>query len=261
MRVPRIYTPQHLQPFSQFTLDADASRHIAQVLRLKSDAPLVLFDGSGRDFEAHLEQASARECIVRTQDILREEAPAHLVIKLAIGISRGERMDFSLQKAVELGVAEIRPLFTSRCMVQLKGERLNKRLQHWQGVIQHACEQSGRSRLPTLHPARPLNGWLEGFAGTGSSTGPITGASTGLMLDHRAELPLVDMPHPGKEVTLLVGPEGGLSPQEREQASRHGFQGARMGPRVLRTETAPLAALAVIQALWGDFRGGDFREG
>jgi 16S rRNA (uracil1498-N3)-methyltransferase len=143
---------------------------------------------------------------------------------------------------VELGVHEITPLFTERSMVQLKGERLHNRMAHWRGVIRHACEQSGRSRLPILHDPQSLPGWVQGFQGNG------------VMLDHRAEMSLVQIPAPQEAITLLVGPEGGLSPRERESAARAGMRGVRMGPRVLRTETAPLAALAVIQALWGDFR-------
>lgn len=151
-------------------------------------------------------------------------------------------MDFSIQKAVELGVSHFQPLFTERCMVQLKGDRQQSRLDHWQGVIRHACEQSGRALLPSI--AEPLNlpEWLSRFSGNG------------LMLDHRAEHSLASLPAPKDSLTLLVGPEGGLSEAERDLAMQHNFAAGRMGPRVLRTETAPLAALAAIQTLWGDFR-------
>jgi len=241
MREHRIYCSQPLHRGEQVLLDEGAARHLTQVLRLKSGAEIVLFDGSGHDYAASLLSAGRRECVAKVGECLGEEALPPLHLHLAIGISRGERMDFSIQKAVELGVSEITPLFSARSMVQLKGERLYNRLEHWRGVIRHACEQSGRSRLPQLHAAVELPRWLDDFQGDG------------LMLDHRADTPLVDLPPPQGALTLLVGPEGGLSPEERELAQQHRLRGVRMGPRVLRTETAPLAALAVIQALWGDF--------
>jgi 16S rRNA (uracil1498-N3)-methyltransferase len=159
-----------------------------------------------------------------------------------MGISRGERMDFSIQKAVELGVSHFQPLFTERCMVQLKGDRQQSRLDHWQGVIRHACEQSGRALLPSIAEPSNLPNWLCSFTGYG------------LMLDHRAEHSLASLSAPKDSLTLLVGPEGGLSQAERDLAMQHNFAAGRMGPRVLRTETAPLAALSAIQTLWGDFR-------
>lgn len=242
MREHRIFSLQPLQSGTEVELDDNAVRHLTQALRLKSGDAIVLFDGSGRDFAATLTLANRKMCHALVGQLLSEEAPPPLHLHLAIGISRGERMDFSIQKAVELGVDAITPLFTERCMVQLRGERLAARLEHWQGVIRHACEQSGRSRLPRLHHAQPLPQWCSQFDGMG------------IMLDHRADSCLVDLSAPSGELTLLVGPEGGLSPGERELALRAGLRGVRLGPRILRTETAPLAALSVIQGLWGDFR-------
>jgi 16S rRNA (uracil1498-N3)-methyltransferase len=241
-RTHRIFSPSPLQPGAEVTLDEQGTRHLVQVLRLKSGDACVLFDGSGRDFSATLTQAGKRGCRARVGNILREEPPATLQLHLVIGISRGERMDFSIQKAVELGISGITPVFTERSMVNLSGERLRNRFEHWQGVIRHACEQSGRSRLAELHAPQALTDWLRNFAGKG------------LMLDHRAETTLVSQPRPDQDLTLLVGPEGGLSGNERQLAQRNRMQGVRLGPRILRTETAPLAALAVAQALWGDFR-------
>jgi 16S rRNA (uracil1498-N3)-methyltransferase len=160
-------------------------------------------------------------------------------LQLGLGISKGERMDFAVQKAVELGVAAITPLFTERCMVKLDSTRLAKRHEHWWGILVSACEQSGRRRLPVLHPAAGLTDWLEN-------------ASPGLLLDHRAGQGLSQLPRPAGGLSLLVGPEGGLSGHEREQARHAGLVGVRMGPRVMRTETAPLAAIAAMQVLWGD---------
>ena len=242
MRRPRVYSVEPLHSGAAVELDANAARHLLQVLRLKSGDPVILFDGSGRDYAAELTTAHKRGASARVGAVVTEEAPLALQAHLAIGISRGERMDFSLQKAVELGVSEITPLFTERSMVHLKGDRLHNRQQHWGGVVRHACEQSGRSRLPRLHQARPFTDWLSGFHGHG------------LLLDHRADKSLPDLPPPGNALSLLVGPEGGLCADERRQAMRKGLQAVRLGPRVLRTETAPLAALAAIQVLWGDFR-------
>ena len=243
MRRPRIYSTELLNQIGQLVaLDENGSKHLVQVLRLKGDAEIILFDSRGEEFLATLHVADKKASQATLVEHLRSEAPAALQITLAMGISRGERMDFSIQKAVELGVSHFQPLFTERCMVQLKGDRQQSRLAHWQGVIRHACEQSGRALLPSI--AEPLNlpEWLSRFSGNG------------LMLDHRAEHSLASLPTPKDSLTLLVGPEGGLSEAERDLAMRHNFTAGRMGPRVLRTETAPLAALAAIQTLWGDFR-------
>ena len=236
-RKHRIYTSAPLEPGEEVTLDEQGTRHLVQVLRPKSGDTCVLFDGSGRDFAATLTESGKRGCRVRVGEVLREETPATLQLHLVIGISRGERMDFSIQKAVELGVSAITPVFTERSMVNLSGERLRNRVAHWQGVIRHASEQCGRCRLPQLHPPRTLSEWLGDFA------------DEGLMLDHRAHSTLVSQPPPDQHLTLLVGPEGGLSRDERRQAQKKGIRGVRLGPRILRTETAPLAALAVVQAL------------
>ena len=243
MRRPRIYSTELLNQIGQLVaLDENGSKHLVQVLRLKGDAELILFDSRGEEFLAQLSVADKKASQATLIEHLRSEKPAALQITLAMGISRGERMDFSIQKAVELGVSHFQPLFTERCMVQLKGDRQQSRLDHWQGVIRHACEQSGRALLPTIEAPTDLPNWLSTFTGNG------------LMLDHRAEHSLASLPAPAESLTLLVGPEGGLSEAERNLALQHTFTAGRMGPRVLRTETAPLAALAAIQTLWGDFR-------
>jgi 16S rRNA (uracil1498-N3)-methyltransferase len=173
-----------------------------------------------------------------------EPAPA-LHVTLGLGITKGERMDFALQKAVELGAATLAPLFTERTVVKLRDDRLDKRHAHWHGVIVAACEQSGRRRLPQLAPAQRLAAWLNA----------LPADHNGLLLHHRAEHALSALPPPPvARVTLLVGPEGGLAPDERAAALGRGFAAVRLGPRVMRAETAPLAALAALQTLWGDFR-------
>ena len=243
MRRPRIYSTELLNHVGQLlALDENGSKHLVQVLRLKTDAEIILFDQRGEEFLATLNVADKKASQAILIEHLRSEAPAALQITLAMGISRGERMDFSIQKAVELGVSHFQPLFTERCMVQLKGDRQQSRLDHWRGVIRHACEQSGRALIPTIAEPSTLADWLSTFSGNG------------LMLDHRAEHSLASLPAPKDSLTLLVGPEGGLSQAERDLAIQHNFVAGRMGPRVLRTETAPLAALAAIQTLWGDFR-------
>jgi 16S rRNA (uracil1498-N3)-methyltransferase len=241
MRTHRVYHPDTLHLGDQITLDANATRHVVQVLRLEKNDPIVLFDGSGTDYDAELTLCRKSECQARVIGIRSREKPAKLSLHLALGISRGERMDFSLQKAVELGVNTISPIFTERTVVQLKGERLQQRLNHWQGIVRHACEQSGRSLLPALNPAQKLNSFLNGHTGMG------------LLLDHRATQRIHDIAKPSASITLLVGPEGGLSEAERHLANQQGFSAICLGPRVLRTETAPLAALAAMQTLWGDF--------
>jgi len=241
MRVSRILTDQTLSPGGDIVLDESVCRYLSQVLRLRVGQRFTLFDGSGFDFEAELTRCNRGGCSARViGEISREQAsPLHL--HLGIGISRGERMDFAIQKSVELGVNAITPLFTSRSMVQLKAGRREKRLAHWLGIVRSACEQSGRSLVPHLHAPASLPEWLSSQPG-------------GLMLYHEAHDTLATSPPPEGSLNLLIGPEGGLSEAERALAVSSGFNAVRLGPRVLRTETAPIAALAAIQVLWGDFR-------
>ncbi len=222
-------------------LDDRAARYVLQVLRLRSGHPLTLFNGDGRDWSATLEHCHRRTCRARVIELLSDEQPARLSVHLGIGVSRGERMDLVVQKAVELGVTAITPLQATRSVVQLDSDRASKRLQHWRGVLISACEQSGRSRLPVLHPIGDVSLWVKA-------------QSAGLLLDHRATSSLTELEAPNRDIALLVGPEGGLSDAERELAVSEGFTSVRLGPRILRTETAPLAALAAIQTLWGDYR-------
>ncbi len=242
MRLHRVFSPTPLEEGRTVQLDARASRHLLQSLRLESGADFVLFDNSGHEFSARLLSKGRQDAWAEVGTVLRTESPPALRLRLAIGISRGERMDFALQKAVELGIWEIDPLFTERTLVRLKGDRVEARMTHWQGVIRHACEQSGRTLVPQLSAPRSLSRWLSGFEGRG------------LLLDHRAQRSLGEIEPPSGELSLLVGPEGGLSEAERHAAREAGLEGVRLGPRILRTETAPLAALAAIQVLWGDFR-------
>jgi 16S rRNA (uracil1498-N3)-methyltransferase len=241
MRRPRLYVDQPLDPGAALRLPEGPARHLIQVLRLRTGDPLLVFNGNGQDYEARVAETGRSGAMLSIGAPGPLEPEPRLDIALALGISRGERMDFAIQKAVELGVSGIRPLMTERGMVQLSGERLERRLAHWQGVLIGACEQSGRRRLPWLAPAQVFADWAaRALPGT-------------LLLDPLAELALVRLPRPTGPVTLLVGPEGGLSPSERALARSRGMLGVRLGPRILRAETAPLAAIAALQSLWGDW--------
>ncbi len=244
MREPRVYTRQALDGGAEITLEASPARHLLKVLRLDRDAPLRLFNGDGIEFTARLTLASRDAVRARVLEISAREDPPELPLNLYLGISKGERMDFAIQKAVELGVSRIRPLFCSRSVVQLKGERLQRRLEHWQGVLVGACEQSGRCRLPQLDAPLDLP----------RAMAEPSGADCRLVLHQRGAQSLDRLQKPQQAVDLLIGPEGGLEQTELELAGGFGFKALRLGPRVLRTETAPLAALAAIQMLWGDFR-------
>ena len=242
MPTPRIYLPVPLQPDSEVALDARAVGHVVRVLRLRVGDAVWLFNGDGKDYAAELidVRKDHAHCRVGAAQVRATESP--LSVELAQGISRGERMDFTLQKAVELGVQRIVPLATERSQVRLSGEREEKRLQHWQGIILHACEQSGRSRIPELGAVQRLDQWL--------TTRPRIGR--GLFLDPEGDVSVSGLNAPIEALSLLVGPEGGLSPTERELAVSAGFQRLRLGPRILRTETAALTALAALQGIWGD---------
>ncbi len=243
MRTPRIYTDQSLTPCSPALLGPLETRHLIQVLRLKKGAEIILFNGDGHDYPSVLKECSKKQAAAEVLSRSTEETRTPLAIHLGIGVSRGERMDFALQKSVELGVSAITPLFSERSVVQLQGERLQKRIQHWRQVVISACEQSGRSRLPEFDPPVDLEQWV--LNGKGQYA---------LLLDHRSESSLHELEPPTEKIRLLIGPEGGLSEEERELARNNGFRGVRLGPRVMRTETAPLAAIAALQTLWGDFR-------
>ncbi|HBG93754.1 MAG TPA: 16S rRNA (uracil(1498)-N(3))-methyltransferase [Chromatiaceae bacterium] len=243
MRISRIHTAQHLSHGQLVTLEPGASRYLARVLRLAVGDEFVLFNGDGHDYMARIEALAQDSARIRVGSPSAPELPPMLRITLALGISKGERMDLALQKAVELGVSELQPLFTERSMVRLRDQRLRKRMQHWHGIVVSACEQSGRRWLPLLSEPLRFSDWLE------------QAPTRGLLLDHRSDRPLTTLPAPlDNSLTLLVGPEGGLAPSERNAAVQHGLIGVCLGPRVMRAETAPLAAIAAVQTLWGDFR-------
>ncbi len=242
MRIPRIFHPQALAEQHRVALDDNAARHVARVLRLNPGAELTLFDGHGGEYPATIVELGKRLVEVELGAQRNVEVESPLQVTLAQGISKGERMDYTIQKAVELGVSQIVPLDTERSVVNLKGDRQEKKQAHWRGVIISACEQCGRNTLPELLPQQTFDSWLQN---------ELNG--TGLLLDHRANTSIDSLQVNGA-ITLLIGPEGGLSEQERERALEAGYQGLRLGPRVLRTETAALTALAALQSHFGDLR-------
>jgi len=242
--VPRFYTEQSLSPGQKVILEETSSHHLLRVLRLKPGESLLLFNGNGKEYRAILEEAGKKQATVLVQDSRQPDRESKLHITLGQGVSRGERMDFVLQKSVELGVGSITPLWTKRSQVQLSGKRLEKRLSHWRGVIRSACEQSGRVCLPKLqHPAK-LRDWHS----------INWKQSLQLVLDPAASLQLSDL-IPAREIRILIGPEGGLEGEEISMVEESGFMRIRLGPRILRTETAALASVAAVQALWGDLSG------
>jgi 16S rRNA (uracil1498-N3)-methyltransferase len=243
MNMPRFYCHEVLSPGAPFELPEPVARHAVRVLRLPPGAAMVLFDGRGGEYEARIELIEKNRVLVQLGDWRDVERESRLSVSLVQAIQAGEKMDFTIQKAVELGIANIIPVDSRRSVTRLSGERAAKRVAHWQGVAVSACEQCGRNRVPPVASLEKLEHWLARPAQPGLR----------LMLAPEAECSLVDLP-PVKDVQLLIGAEGGLDPQEMLAAKQAGFQAVRLGPRVLRTETAGLAALAALQALWGDFR-------
>lgn len=243
MRIPRIYTAQTLRSNASIELEPGPSQHLSRVLRMKPGDAIILFDGTGGQYPATVTAVSRKSVVATTADHDPAERESGLCVQLGIAISRGERMDWVVQKATELGVGTIVPLRTQRTEVRLNGERAEKKLRHWQQVVTSACEQCGRNRLPAVQPVQDLEQWL----------GAVQ-ADAKLVLHHRAGANRAGATAPAS-VALLVGPEGGLSPTEISAAEQAGFSSLQLGPRVLRTETAPLAAIAILQARWGDMAG------
>jgi 16S rRNA (uracil1498-N3)-methyltransferase len=243
MRFTRIFTPQTLSTDTALELEPEPSRHIARVLRMVVGNTLTLFNGSGGEYTAVITQVSKHAVTVQTGAHLPGLAESPLEIHLGIGLSRGERMDWVMQKATELGVTCITPLRTEHCAVKLSAERGEKKLRHWQQVVTSACEQSGRCRIPNVEAIVSLTEWVQ-----------ASQAERRLILDPGADDS--DTGPAPRSVALLVGPEGGFSSTEIAAAGAAGFTALRLGPRILRTETAPLAAIALVQGRWGDMQPG-----
>jgi 16S rRNA (uracil1498-N3)-methyltransferase len=242
MSPPRFYLDQPLAPGARFSLPPGPARHAARALRLAVDDTVTLFDGRGGEYTARIERIQKDEVAVSITGFAATERESRLRVMLAQGISSGERMDYTLQKAVELGVTAIQPIAAKRSVVKLAGERADRRVAHWQGVVASACEQCGRNQVPVVAPPLPLAHWL----------GQQKGGRL-LFLSPLAEARLADLPAPSSTECLVAGPEGGFEADEIAALLAAGAIPVRLGPRILRTETAALAALAAMQALWGDF--------
>src|SRR3989440_7712601 len=237
---PRFFAPVRLSLGADIDLPERVARHCA-VLRLRRGDAVVLFNGEGGEFSAELTRVfrgDARAHVISRQTPERESP---LVIVLAQCVSSGDRMDATLQKSTELGVSRIVPIASERSIVRLSSDRADRRVAHWRNVVIAACEQCGRNHIPEVAAIIDFDGFLGQAAADGLR----------LLLAPDADRDLKRLEPPGK-VTLLVGPEGGLAPEERQRAERRGVVPVRFGPRVLRTATAPLAAIAAMQALWGD---------
>ncbi|MBT9511214.1 MAG: 16S rRNA (uracil(1498)-N(3))-methyltransferase [Acidovorax sp.] len=242
--MPRFHCPSPLTTGAEIELPPGAARHV-QVLRLQPGDALTLFNGEGGEFEASVLKMGRSDVhvVVGAHHATEREAPR--AVHLLAGITANERMDWLVEKATELGVASITPLVAERSVLKLKGERAEKKIAHWQAVAVAACEQCGRNRVPVVHGAIDLAGWVRTQAGAASATGAE--AVQRLLLSLRAgTAPLHQAATPARPVLFLSGPEGGLSSAEEDLALQHGFAPVTLGPRVLRAETAPLAALAAL---------------
>jgi 16S rRNA (uracil1498-N3)-methyltransferase len=243
MRLTRVYVETPVTPGKSLVIEGTAANHITRVLRLRSGDALTVFDGTGGEFGARIEEFRKESVVVAVEEHRTLDRESPLSLTLAQGISRGERMDWIIQKATELGASRIVPVFTKRSVVRLDEKQAERKLQHWRGVAVAACEQCGRNRIPEL-PA-PVD-FFDLLAS------PDTPGQTRLLLSPTGDLRLDDLEDLSKGITVLIGPEGGLEDVEQETAISAGFKPVRLGPRILRTETAAIAALTIIQRYFGD---------
>jgi len=242
MTVSRLFHPTTLHENETLQLEEGAAHHIARVLRAKVGDPVILFNGEGNEYAGVIASIDKKSVNVQIKTLIKRCSESPLELYLAQGISRGEKMDYTIQKAVELGIKKIYPLLTERCNVKLDEERREKRLQHWRSIIISACEQSGRNQLPQIHAPQTLEQFLEKSA-----------ADFKFVLAPLAEKKLAQIPiQKNSRVILMIGPEGGLSEREIQLAEQKNFLALNLGPRVLRTETAAVAAITALQCLFGD---------
>ncbi|TVO40125.1 16S rRNA (uracil(1498)-N(3))-methyltransferase [Vibrio algivorus] len=241
MRIPRIYHPQAIEQLGEIHLSEDAAGHVGRVLRMTQGQEVLLFDGSGAEFPAVIISVSKKNVAVEIKERIERSIESPLNLHLGQVISRGDKMEFTIQKAVELGVNTITPLISERCGVKLNAERFEKKLQQWQKIAIAACEQCGRNIVPVVRPLMQLEQWCaEDYDGLK------------LNLHPRAKYSINTLPAPVNKVRLLIGPEGGLSDEEIQMTEQYQFEETLLGPRVLRTETAGLSAITALQVRFGD---------
>lgn len=247
MANPRFYcdpkTSDKLALGAQIKLPENAAIHATRALRLEVGDKIALFNGDGQDYQADLTFIKKGDVSAKITNIKKVDNESPIKVILAQAISSGDRMDFTIQKAVEMGVTEIQPIASQRSVVKLSGERAEKRREHWQNVVNSACEQSGRAFVPQIAMPATLANWL--------ASKPD--AQTKVTLSPTAKVSFKELPTPTGSICLLVGAEGGLTEDEISLAESQGFTPVRLGKRILRTETAPLAAIATMQTIWGDF--------
>ena len=241
MRHPRIFEPNELIVNTSMELSVDGAGHVGRVLRMTVGDQLTLFNGKGGQYQATIEQAGKKNVIVHIDMFEDVNSESPLQIHLGQAISRGDKMDFTIQKSVELGVTTITPLFSERCGVKISAERLDKKIQQWQKVVISACEQCGRNFVPQVLPPQQLKDWAA------EQTDELK-----LNLHPRAKYSINTLPEPTNGVRLLIGPEGGLSADEIAMTEQFNFEETLLGPRVLRTETAALTAITALQCRFGD---------
>lgn len=250
MTSPRFHCPVPLVVGATIELPENVARHAARVLRLHAGDGMVLFDGNGGEYNARIAAVGRDQATAEVLDRQEVEREAPISVTLVQALQSGDKMDLTIQKAVELGAIGVIPVASRRSVLRLDGARALKRVEHWRGVAVAACEQCGRNRVPVIADLETLDRWLDR---------PAAANVLRVMLAPGASLTLATLPRPAADVRieLLIGAEGGLAPEELEKAARAGFIAIRLGPRILRTETAGLAALSAMQCLWGDFSEGE----
>jgi len=241
MRVPRIHHPEFIHQLGELALSEDAAGHIGRVLRMKEGQEVLLFDGSGAEFPATISQVSKKNVSVTLSERIERSSESPLDLHLGQVISRGDKMEFTIQKSVELGVNTITPLISERCGVKLDAKRFEKKLAQWQKIAIAACEQCGRNTVPVIRPIMQLEEWCS-----------EPSEALKLNLHPRAKYSINTLPEPINKVRLLIGPEGGLSADEISMTEQYKFEETLLGPRVLRTETAALTAITALQVRFGD---------
>lgn len=241
MRVPRIHHPERIHQLGSLALGEDAAGHVGRVLRMKEGQEVLLFDGSGAEFPATIAEVSKKNVTVNVTERIERSSESPLDLHLGQVISRGDKMEFTIQKSVELGVNTITPLISERCGVKLDTKRFEKKLAQWQKIAIAACEQCGRNTVPVIRPIMQLEEWCR-----------EPSEALKLNLHPRAKYSINTLPEPISKVRLLIGPEGGLSAEEIGMTEQYKFEETLLGPRVLRTETAALTAITALQVRFGD---------